>query len=87
MSDDIALVTMRLKDMWKVHPDQDNSRVCSKCGQPVGVYPSGQRVLQENPQAKIICNVCVDHKPGDENYPAGPISDIMREISESQRRS
>ena len=77
---------MRLKDMWKVHPNQDSSRVCSKCGEAVGIYPSGQRVLQENPQAKIICAPCAKPQPSDESYPAGSLDEIRREMRDSVRR-
>jgi hypothetical protein len=81
-----ALVAMRLADMHKVHPQQDNSRVCSSCGAPVGVYPSGQGVLKRFPQLKIICNVCaektVDVKR-DTNMAAAPMAVIMEEIRQS----
>jgi hypothetical protein len=83
---EIALVVMRLKDMWKMHPDQVEA-TCSKCDAGVGVYPSGQRVLQANPQAKIICAPCAKPKTGDERRPAGSWDEIKREIAESYRRS
>jgi hypothetical protein len=54
----VSLVAMRLADMHLVHPDQDDSRVCSKCGETVGVYPSGQAVLARRPDATITCQVC-----------------------------
>jgi hypothetical protein len=50
---------MRLVDMHRVHPHQDNSHVCSHCGERVGVYPTGQNVLRHNRQIKILCHVCV----------------------------
>lgn len=53
------LVVMRLKDMRRRHPLQDNSRHCSRCGQRVGVYPSGQRALRLEPGLAIVCQVCV----------------------------
>jgi hypothetical protein len=83
---DIALVAMRLKDMWKMHPDQDNSRVCSRCGETVGVYPTGQRALEANPGAKIICAVCANPQPGDKSQPAGSWDEIKREMRDSMRR-
>jgi hypothetical protein len=83
---EIALVVMRLKDMWKVHPDQDNSRACSKCGETVGVYPTGQRALRDNPGAVIICAVCANPQPGDKGQPAGSWSAIARELRDSVRR-
>src|SRR5690348_14830419 len=54
----LDLIVMRLADMSLVHPQQDNSRVCSKCGRQVGIYPSGQAVLARHPDTVITCNVC-----------------------------
>jgi hypothetical protein len=54
----IELVVMRLSDMALVHPQQDDSRVCSKCGEPVGIYPSSQAVLARRPDAVITCQIC-----------------------------
>ena len=51
------LVVMRLKDMVRVHPEQITAR-CSKCNEDVGIYPSGQRVLREMPDAVPVCQVC-----------------------------
>jgi hypothetical protein len=53
------LVVMRLKDMYTKHPNQDNTHKCSQCGFEVGIYPSGQKVLKENPDAVIICQICI----------------------------
>jgi hypothetical protein len=53
------LVVMRLKNMHAKHPQQDDSKVCSKCGTKVGIYPSGQKVLKKNPSFSIICDVCI----------------------------
>lgn len=68
MSDTI-LVVMRLADMRRGHPAQDNTHVCSRCKEPVGIYPSGQHALRQQPELPIICNVCVDMKPGDIQRP------------------
>ncbi len=57
---EVILIAMRLADMVFRHPEQDNSRVCSGCGQVVGIFPSGQRVLAANPAAKVVCQVCHD---------------------------
>ena len=46
---------MRLTDMHRVHPDMV-ARICSRCTETCGVYPSGQRLLAERPEAKIVCN-------------------------------
>ena len=55
---DDYLIVMRLKNMHRRHPDQDNSKVCSICEHKVGIYPSGQEVLKEHPGYKIVCHVC-----------------------------
>ena len=55
---DIAV--MRLADMWRVHPQQDNSRVCAKCGEQVGIYPSGQEALRRFPAMRIVCVQCIE---------------------------
>jgi DNA-directed RNA polymerase subunit RPC12/RpoP len=54
----MILIVMRLADMHRVHPDQDTSRVCAECGEQVGIYPSGQRVLRDDPTTRIVCNRC-----------------------------
>jgi hypothetical protein len=87
MSDQIKLVVMRLKDMWKRHPDQDNSRVCSKCGEAVGVYPSGQKSLRNFPEMAIICHVCASGVKGAKAFPAAPWDEIKREITDSKETS
>lgn len=73
------LICMRLADMGRRHPDQDNSRVCSQCSTRVGIYPSGQQALALKPSLKIVCTVCFEEAPppdavflapGAENEPA-----------------
>lgn len=51
------LICMRLADMKRVHPDQITAQ-CAKCGETVGVYPSGQKIMAEYPDVRLICNVC-----------------------------
>lgn len=53
-----TLLTMRLTDMTRKHPDQDESRVCSRCRQQVAIYPTGQKLLNDFPDLEIVCNVC-----------------------------
>jgi hypothetical protein len=53
------LIVMRLADMHTRHPQQDDTKVCSKCGQQVGIYPSGQRALAEDSDLEILCMKCV----------------------------
>ena len=43
-----VLLVARLCDMHRVRP-ADNSRVCERCGFRVGIYPSGQDMLEEHP--------------------------------------
>lgn len=81
------LIVMRLADMWKRHPDQNNSRVCNRCGAPVGIYPSGQLALKENPELLIICIQCISIKNINEEVEIIPAAVDMealhREITES----
>lgn len=84
MNSDDRLLTMRLIDMHKLHPAQDNSRRCFKCGWGVGIYPSGQKILREHPDLKIICNVCADFSEPVINFPAAKsIEELMGEIRDS----
>jgi hypothetical protein len=82
----VALVVMRLTDMHRIHPHQDNSKVCSRCGHSVGIYPSGQTQLGRNPQLEIVCHVCcaADMQPDDLTEPCGPIDVILQEMIESK---
>jgi hypothetical protein len=54
----VVLVVMRISDMHVMHPATDLSRVCSECREPVGIYPSGQRVIQRNKKTHLLCNRC-----------------------------
>ena len=51
------LLVMRLADMKRVHPKQIEA-TCSKCGEIVAVYPSGQQIMRDNPGIKLICQEC-----------------------------
>ena len=51
------LVCMRLADMTRAHPEQIEDK-CSKCGETVGIYPSGQRILAQKPGTRIVCHIC-----------------------------
>lgn len=53
-----TLLVMRLSDMLLVHPEQNNDHVCAECHEPVGIYPSGQAVLQRYQNVKIACQRC-----------------------------
>lgn len=65
-----ALLCMRLADMNLIHPQQDDSRVCGRCGERVGIYPSGQWVLQCRPDVEIVCQVCAEQDPAQVQVPA-----------------
>jgi hypothetical protein len=57
MSEHHILVAMRLKDMVRHHPRQDDTRVCAACGETVGIYPTGQAALHRHPDATILCQI------------------------------
>jgi hypothetical protein len=80
-----ALVTMRLADMTRMHPAQDDSHVCAECGHPVGIYPSGLRALRQWPEMKVICAVCACKRPPREisNVAAADFDVIMQEGRDS----
>jgi hypothetical protein len=78
---------MRLSEMTRHHPAQIE-RVCSECGEIVGIYPSGQNVLKHNPNTKIICSKCITVPSSNFNetilnYPAAPLDEIIKESKES----
>lgn len=79
------LVVMRLADMHKGHPAQDNTRFCSICSERVGVYPSGQKALKHNPDMKIVCHVCIEaaHDPAALSVAAAPFEEILEETRQS----
>jgi len=52
------LVVMRQDRMTKAHPKTDWTRRCARCREPVGIFPSGQRLLRGQPDAEIVCDVC-----------------------------
>jgi len=58
-----TLVCMRLNDMIVVHPDQIE-RQCHRCGEVVGIYPSGQMVLAASSRIDITCQVCAAPSSG-----------------------
>ncbi|UQD96061.1 hypothetical protein [Bradyrhizobium japonicum] len=54
----VDLITMRLADMTRVHPEQITGR-CALCQHEVGIYPSGQRVMRARPHVRVVCQVCM----------------------------
>lgn len=51
------LIVMRLVDMHRVHPQQITGK-CERCGEVVGIYPSGQSAMKQYPDIEIVCQVC-----------------------------
>jgi hypothetical protein len=81
----LELIVMRLADMHRVHPRQDNSRVCSRCGERVGVYPSGQAVLRERAGVVLVCVPCaMADRPPDAVAWAAPPDELAQESRDSQ---
>ena len=52
------LVVMRVARMTKAHPKTDFTHRCARCHEPVGIFPSGQRLLREQPNVEIVCDGC-----------------------------
>jgi hypothetical protein len=59
-----TLICMRLANMKRIHPKMTTDQVCSKCGEALGVYPSGQRALAAMPDLVLMCEVCQPPGPG-----------------------
>lgn len=78
------LICMRLAQMVRRHPAQDNSKRCSRCRQRVGIYPSGCAALKADPTIAILCNICFENETFDVFVPAAETrEDHEREMSES----
>jgi len=78
-----ALVTMRIADMTRMHPRQDDSHVCAECAFPVGIYPSGQEALRKHPTMRVICSHCVERLGDFDNVSTGDFETIMQEGRDS----
>ena len=52
------LVVIRAARMTKVHPKTDFTHVCALCREQVGIFPSGQQLLRDQPNAEIVCDRC-----------------------------
>jgi ribosomal protein L40E len=81
-----ALVATRLADMRYRHPHQVDDHVCSKCGEKVGIYPSGQAALKAHPNAVVICAQCALADPDEkaDHRPAAGLEVIEKEMRESR---
>ena len=73
-----VLVANRLIDMVVVHPQQDNTKRCGRCLQLVGIYPSSQRALRDDPAMEIICTRCFRPGEADSFKPAARSLDEYR---------
>jgi hypothetical protein len=80
-----VLIVMRLADMQRRHPGQDNSRLCPRCRQRVGIYPSGQAALKRHSTLTILCNVCSDKQRGPHVSVLAP--GALDEVKESYDRN
>jgi hypothetical protein len=80
MTEPLILICMRLADMVRVHPEQIE-RNCARCDAVVGIYPSGQIVLQECPAVEIVCHRC--RTPG---RPSALAPGALLEPFQSKRR-
>ena len=77
-----GLICTRVEDMTVMHPHQIE-RACSQCGKMVGIYPSGQKVLEHWPDTVIACGVC--RNPWTTPFEsAAPIEEIAQEARESK---
>lgn len=82
----VEIVCTRLIDMVRHHPQQDNTKACSRCGSVVGMYPTGQRALAEHPEAVLVCLQCAVEEPdveGTIDIAAGSFEEFVQEISET----
>jgi len=53
-----ALMVVRESELQKVHPRTDFRHHCAICQQPVGVFPSGQRLMRRY-AVTLICTHCM----------------------------
>lgn len=53
-----VLIVVRALNMHKAHPRTDWTHQCGRCGEPVGIFPSGQKAIRERPDMEIVCEVC-----------------------------
>jgi hypothetical protein len=78
------LIVMRLENMTYTHPKQDNSYFCHNCLKQVGIYPSGLRVILEQPDIEIICEICAAKRG--ELFGAKSAPGAIEEAIESYKR-
>jgi hypothetical protein len=78
----VTLIAMRLDEMVVIHPAQTTLH-CRRCSAPVGLYPSGQRVIARYgaDRVDVVCQVC--QFPGPDAMPA---PGARAELGQSARR-
>ena len=80
-----TLVVMRLTEMARVHPRQIES-VCDDCGERVGIYPSGQRVIMREPGTRVLCNYCIDPRTATGLAPGGGPAEAAQSIANPKHK-
>jgi len=80
------LIVMRTEDMVRIHPDTDWQWKCDTCGHGVGIYPSGQRVIEQygRDNITICCNRCV---PALGTVTAEPAPGALEEAAASRKEN
>jgi hypothetical protein len=82
-----SLVVMRATDMAVTRPDCSYAYSCSHCGEPVGVYPSGQAILEKFgvAQVELVCNRCASPDLIRSSAPApGAIQEALEGLEEDR---
>jgi DNA-directed RNA polymerase subunit RPC12/RpoP len=83
MTERPMLIVVRVDHMWRAHPQTDFTRVCARCGERVGIYPSGQQFIRDHLDTEIVCDVCVLRIAQDEILITEPLPGVVREACES----
>lgn len=78
----ILVVAMRAADMFVAHPGTDYTKVCSQCGETLGVYPSTIELMKHRKNVVLICNRCQPN--AGRGFPLVPGAE--QEIRQSRRR-
>lgn len=63
MDNDELYIACAPADAPRVIPGSVFTHKCYRCDQSVVMAPSGQKMLAENPEAKVICAFCVYDGP------------------------
>ena len=80
MAHPTTLICMRLADMRNQHPKMTTA-LCAQCRDVVGIYPSGQKILERYPTTLIKCQICEPPSPTSVLAPGA-----IQESFESTRR-